>query len=179
MTAPLPKRADLPCLAAATRQYAVATADSATHPQHQSLSEFLSRVRQALDMDIAFVSEFVDDKRVFRVVSAVSDASPVRTGVSDPLIDTYCKQVVEGRLPQAIPDTDALPEARQLAITQHLRIGAYLSVPIVLRDGRVYGTLCCFSHEAWPGLGSTEILGLKDVADVIARGLDSGIGTFG
>lgn len=171
--------ADLPSLASATREYAVATADFATHPHHQSLSEFLSRVRAALDMDIAFVSEFVDDRRVFRVVNAASGSTSVRVGLSDPLIDTYCKQVVEGRLPRAIPDTDELPSARQLEITQKLRIGAYLSVPIVLKDGHVYGTLCCFSHQARPGLGAAEVLGLQDVANVIARGIDAGIGTTG
>lgn len=176
MTVPSHRVADLHSLAAVTREYAVATADFASHPQHQSLSAFLSRVRAALDMDIAFVSEFVDDERIFRVVNAASTSSPVRVGASDPLIDTYCKQVVEGRLPRAIPDTGALPAARDLAITRKLQIGAYLSVPIVLKDGRVYGTLCCFSHQPWPGLGSAEILGLQDVANVIARGIDAGVG---
>jgi GAF domain-containing protein len=159
-------------LAALTREFAVVTADASTHDVHRPLSEFLARVRAALGMDIAFVSQFVDDQRVFRVVSvAAQGLSPVAPGNSDPLVDSYCKRVLEGRLPRAIPDAGALPEARNLAITERLRIGAYLSVPIVLRGGEVFGTLCCFSHLARPELGEEHVLGLQDVANVIAAGI--------
>jgi GAF domain-containing protein len=171
---------DLQQLATAVREFAVATADGATHAQHRSLAEFLARVREALRMDIAFVSQFVNDLRVFRVVSvAAPGASPVAVGNSDPLVDSYCKRVVEGRLPRAIPDTAASAEARDLEITRRLRIGAYLSVPIVLRNGRVYGTLCCFSHLARPELGEREVVGLQDVANVIAAGIEGDPAGFG
>jgi GAF domain-containing protein len=157
------------------RNFAVATSDFASPAHHKPLSEFLARVREALGMDIAFVSQFVEDRRVFRVVSVDSHAPPlVVAGQSDPLVDSYCKRIVEGRLPTAIPDTSASPEARDLAITQRLRIGAYLSVPIVLKDGEVFGTLCCFSHVARPDLGEHQVLGLQDVANVIAAGIDAG-----
>lgn len=173
MTAPAPFAPHLAQLAAITSEYAVATADGASQPRHRDLSEFLARVREALGMDIAFVSQFVDDQRVFRVVNvAAHSPSPLAPGQSDPLVDSYCKRIVEGRLPHAIADTAASPEARDLAITQRLRIGAYLSVPIVLKNGEVYGTLCCFSHLARPGLGDGEVLGLQDVASVIAAGID-------
>jgi GAF domain-containing protein len=160
-------------LAAITAEYAVATADQYSHPHHKSLSEFLARVRDALGMDVAFVSQFVEDQRVFRVVNvAAHSALLLAPGQSDPLVDSYCKRIVEGRLPRAIPDTTASAETRDLAITQRLRIGAYLSVPIVLKNGEVYGTLCCFSHSVRPDLGDSEILGLQDVANVIAAGIE-------
>lgn len=161
-------------LGAITREFAVVTADSFTHDLHRPLSEFLARVRAALGMDIAFVSQFVNDQRVFRVVSvAAHGLSPVTPGHSDPLVDSYCKRVLDGRLSRAIPDTSTLPEARDLAITERLRIGAYLSVPIVLKNGEVFGTLCCFSHLARPDLGDEHVLGLQDVANVIAAGIGS------
>ncbi|NKE67928.1 GAF domain-containing protein [Ramlibacter sp. RBP-2] len=160
-------------LAAIAREYTVATADFASDDRHKALSEFLARVRAALGMDIAFVSQFVDDQRVFRIVSvATQGPSPVAPGNSDPLVDSYCKRIVEGRLPRAIPDTSASAEASALAITRRLAIGSYLSVPIVLRNGEVYGTLCCFSHQARPDLGESDVLGLQDVASVIAAGID-------
>lgn len=160
-------------LSTIARELAVATADAASHPQHRALSAFLARVREALGMDIAFVSQFAGDQRVFRIVSVAAAVSPrVAPGQSDPLVDSYCQRIVEGRLPRAIPDTAASPEARALPITQRLRIGAYLSVPIVLKNGEVYGTLCCFSHEPRPDLGDAEVLGLQDVANVIAAGID-------
>lgn len=173
MPVPASSESRLAHLAAITREYAVATADFASEDRHKPLSEFLARVRAALGMDIAFVSQFVDDQRVFRIVSvAAQGPSPVAPGNSDPLVDSYCKRIVEGRLPRAIPDTDASAEAKALAITQRLAIGSYLSVPIVLRNGEVYGTLCCFSHLARPQLGEADVLGLQDVANVIAAGID-------
>lgn len=173
MPVPASSESRLAHLAAITREYSVATADFASEDRHQPLSEFLARVRAALGMDIAFVSQFVDDQRVFRIVSvAAHGPSPVAPGNSDPLVDSYCKRIVEGRLPRAIPDTTASPEAHALAITQRLAIGSYLSVPIVLRNGEVYGTLCCFSHLARPDLGEADVLGLQDVANVIAAGID-------
>lgn len=173
MPVPASSESRLAHLAAITREYAVATADFASEDRHKPLSEFLARVRAALGMDIAFVSQFVDDQRVFRIVSvAAQGPSPVAPGNSDPLVDSYCKRIVEGRLPRAIPDTAASAEARALAITQRLAIGSYLSVPIVLRSGEVYGTLCCFSHLARPQLGEADVLGLQDVANVIAAGID-------
>jgi GAF domain-containing protein len=164
--------ADRVKLSALAREFAVATADFASDENHRPLSEFLARVREALRMDIAFVSQFVGEDRIFRVVSVASETpSPVVAGASDPLVDSYCKRVLEGRLPAAIPDTELSAEARDLAITQRLRIGSYLSVPIVLKNGEVFGTLCCFSHLAKPELGEQEVLGLQDVANVIAANI--------
>lgn len=161
-------------LSAATRDFVVATANYTTHRAYQGLSEFLGRVREALGMDIAFVSEFVDELRVFRVVSVAADSpAQIKVGDSDPLIDSYCKRVLEGTLPLAIPDTKASPIARALAITKRLRIRAYLSAPIVLKSGQVFGTLCCFSHSARPELGEAEVRGLNEVARLVAATIDA------
>jgi GAF domain-containing protein len=167
---PLPDR---PALAAITREFAVATADFATRDDHRPLSDFLAQVREALGMDIAFVSEFAGERRVFRVVSVASqEPSPVAPGNSDPLVDSYCLRVLEGRLPRAIPDTGVSEEAMSLPITRQLRIGAYLSVPIVMKNGEVFGTLCCFSHASRPDLGEEDVQALENVADAVAASID-------
>jgi EAL domain-containing protein (putative c-di-GMP-specific phosphodiesterase class I) len=98
-------------------------------------------------MDVAFVSEFDGGSRVFRYVDAASVDSVVRVDGSDPLDESYCQRVVDGRLPEVIPDAAGNAEAASLPVTSLLPVGAHLSVPITRADGSVFGTLCCFKHE--------------------------------
>jgi GAF domain-containing protein len=50
-------------------------------------------------------------------------------------------------------------------------LGAHLSVPILLADGKVYGTLCCFSHQPKPTLGNDDADALRSVAQLVATGI--------
>lgn len=154
-------------------EIAAATAEEATHPHLKPLSDYLGEIREALGMEIAFVSRFVDDRRVFKVVNLSGETSAtIAPGGSDPLLDTYCRRIVTGELPRLIPDTSALPEAAGLQITRKLRIGAYLSAPIVLKNNQVYGTLCCMSHAAQPHLRQHDADALAAVANAIAASID-------
>ncbi|MCQ4257542.1 hypothetical protein [Stutzerimonas stutzeri] len=93
------------------------------------LCEALHSVRVHLGMDVAFVAEFADGLRVFRYVDGNNQSMAICAGDSDPLCDTYCERVLDGRLPQLIPDTSQLPSAVALPITASLSIGAYIGVP--------------------------------------------------
>jgi EAL domain-containing protein (putative c-di-GMP-specific phosphodiesterase class I) len=110
-------------------------------PGLSSVEALLETARAQLDMDIAFVSEFVGDQRVMRHITA---RVPIMTspGDSEPLDGTYCKRIVDGRLPSVIPDSAANPVAAALPTTERSRIAAYVGVPIVFRDGQLFGTLC-------------------------------------
>lgn len=119
-------------------------------------------------MDVAFISEFTDHERVFRYVDSASTTCPVVLGGSDPLEETFCQRVVDGRLPGVIPDAAALPAAAALPVTRMLPVGAHLSVPITLRDGHVYGTLCAFSAAADPTLEERHLGALRLLASMLA-----------
>ena len=60
------------------------------------IGRMLDLVRLHLDMDVAFVSEFVGDEWVLRHIS--SDGAGVRAGQRAPLEETYCKRITDGRL---------------------------------------------------------------------------------
>src|SRR5688500_5765409 len=77
----------------------------------QLLPRALRALRTHLGMDVAFISEFREGRRVFRYVDSTRDHAAVQMGASDPLEDTYCQRVVDGRLPELINDTAELPEA--------------------------------------------------------------------
>lgn len=109
----------------------------------------LHEAREALGMPIAFVSRFLDGRRVIEAVDATCPV-PFGPGDSHAAEDTYCQRIVDGALPEAIPDTATNPVTAGLAVTAELMIGSYVGVPIMLFDGSVYGTLCAYSDQARP-----------------------------
>jgi EAL domain-containing protein (putative c-di-GMP-specific phosphodiesterase class I) len=138
-------------------------------PADQILPDLLAAVRSHLGMDVAFVSQFEGRRRVFKYVDSAPDARVIEPGQSDPLDDSYCQRVVDGRLPQLIANAQELPAARALPGPQGRPVGAHISVPILLRDGSVYGTLCCFGFEPDSTLRDTHVDLMRVLADV-ARG---------
>lgn len=162
----------------------MATASAAARPSlgevfDRSLSGGIDRalgaLRRHLGMDVAFVSEFADDHRFIRAVDAVRSPAPFRTGDALPLTEGYCRAVVEGRLPQLIPDTARVPAAQAIAATHDMPIGAHLSVPLLLADGRLYGTFCCFSHSPDSSLNERDLQTMRTVADLVAYRIEADI----
>ena len=138
----------------------------------RNVDRLLDAVRRHLDMDVAFVSEFHGQHRVFRHVATRLDRAPIRPGDSSPLDEGYCMRVVEGRIPQLIPDTAAIPALEYLPETRSVPIGSHISVPIQLRDGRVYGTFCCFSLAPSLSLGQRDLHMMRAFADLLAYQID-------
>ena len=159
-------------LTAAVDNFIVATADMASQSV-EALRDLLYNLRIVLQMDIAFVAEFAGGKTVFREVSQAG-TSTVRAapGDSAPLEATLCQRVVDGRLPQVARDARAEPGMADAAAAKVLDIGAYLSTPVVLRDGSVYGTLCCSSHAPRSALGSRQLDSLRYVAGIVAAEIE-------
>jgi hypothetical protein len=148
----------------------VATADSSDPLVDGSVQEVLKLLRQRLGMDVVFVSEFVAGQRMFRFVDAAADGPALQAGDANPLEESVCQRIVDGRLPEAIPDVGALPPAQLPALP--FPVGAHLSTPIVMPDGSAYGTLCCFSAAPNPGLRHEDLRNLRACAALVARKLD-------
>jgi diguanylate cyclase (GGDEF)-like protein len=103
--------------------------------RQESVAALLREVREALGLPIAFVSRFEDGRRVIETVDS-SCPVPFRAGDSHPSEETYCQAIVDGRLPQAVPDTSANELTAGLAVTQELEIGSYVGVPIMMSTAR-------------------------------------------
>ena len=127
-------------------------------------------------MDVAFVSEFAGDRLVFRAVEGDAGSFGWQEGQGFPLDESYCKRVLDGHLPWAVPNAGREEATRDLRVTTEAGIGSYCAVPLVLSDGLPYGTLCCVSHESDPWLRERD-LGLMGrtarrlVEDLERRGL--------
>ena len=135
------------------------------------IGRMLDLVREHLDMDVAFVSEFVGSDWVLRHVS--TDDARLGPGVRVPLEQTYCKRITDGRLDCVIPDTSADPRAAGLEATAALGIGAYVGVPIVLSDGTLYGTFCSLRRTPDPTLTSRDARFMSLIASLFSERLET------
>lgn len=132
------------------------------------LIQCLRRIRQHLGMELAFIAEFTEGRRVFRYVDSGASDLKIFAGDSDPLEESYCMRVADGRLPELMTDARLNAEALTLPATLALPVGAHLSVPIRLGDGHVFGTLCCFSRRPDENLQESDLATMRVLADVMA-----------
>ena len=122
-----------------------------------TVEDVLRGVREALNMDVAFVSQFSEDRLVFRAVEGDAASFGWQEGTSFPIDESYCKRVIDGRIPQVVPDAKREDATKDLRVTSETNIGSYAAVPLVLSDGRIYGTLCCVSHDPDPWLRERDL----------------------
>ncbi len=139
-----------------------------------AIGRFLRAARTHLDLQVAYVSEIVGNESVFRHVDAPGLEALVQPGDRKSLDDVYCRHILEGRLPELIPDTAAVPLASAMPITAAVPIGAHVSVPLRLPDGGLYGMFCCLGPAADPSLNRRDLAMMRTLADLagqeIARG---------
>lgn len=133
------------------------------------LCRVLRTLRTHLGLNVAFISEFTAGRRVFRVVDSDGARNPIAVGGSDPLEETYCQRVVDGRLPQLMHDAAANPEARRLPVTSSLPVGAHMSVPIRFKDGFVFGTICCFGFAPNSTLTQRDLGLMRAVGAIVSE----------
>jgi EAL domain-containing protein (putative c-di-GMP-specific phosphodiesterase class I) len=128
----------------------------------------LQAIRAHLGMEVAYVSEFVGDRAVFREVDAPGLEAMVKVGDSHALDDVYCRHILEGRLPQLMADTSAEPLAAAMPITHAVPIGKHMSVPIRLPDGSLHGMFCCLGFKADRSLHERDLQMMRVFADLAA-----------
>ena len=142
-------------------------------PTRVILADALRTVRRIMGMEVAFIGEFKDGERVFREVDCDPGFAPIQAGDGGPLEESYCQRVVDGRLPEVIPDATANAEACTLAATRALPVGAHISVPLRFPEGgRVFGTFCCFSREADPTLNRRDLNTMRLFAEFLGQLLE-------
>jgi hypothetical protein len=150
----------------------VATNDGADPLVDPQVREALGAYRKHLGMDVVFVSQFENKRRTFRVVESKPGVTLLQVGQSDPVEQSWCQHVVSGRLPQLMKNAQPYVD-NGAAPRVPIRIGTHLSTPILMRNGSVYGTLCCFSHEVCEQVGGKDLHRLQAMARVLAGKLEA------
>ena len=138
----------------------------------EKIVEILSPVREVLEMDVAFVSEFAGDRFIFRILEGDAESFGWQEGDGFPLDESYCKRVLDGRVNRVVPNAKGEDATKDLWVTSEADIGSYVAVPLVLSDGRLYGTLCCVSHTPDPWLRERDLGLMERVARQLIEQLE-------
>jgi EAL domain-containing protein (putative c-di-GMP-specific phosphodiesterase class I) len=129
----------------------------------QQIAELLQTAKKSLQLSVAFLSRLDSTTQHLEVVES-SIPFLLKDGVTQRRENTFCQAILDGRLPAVIPDVKKFPQAMKLPTAKIPRIRSYVSAPVVLSDGSLYGTFCAF------GLTSDKELGARDksLMDVLA-----------
>ncbi len=139
----------------------------------ETLPRMLRSIRRHLQMDVAFIAEFVHGQRVFRRVDVERGVNPTiplpQVGKGHALETTYCQRIADGRCPELIPDAAEEPALAGLEkTTAELHIGAYIGVPLRLSDGHVYGTMCCYNFVPDHSLSKRDLGIMRVLAEAVS-----------
>jgi signal transduction histidine kinase len=138
----------------------------------ETIERVLEAAREELGMEVAFVSEFTQQRMVFRKLAGEAESFGWQEDDSVPLDDTFCQLLLEGRLPNVIPDAKADGRVNFLNVTGKADIGSYVGAPIRFSDGRLYGTLCVLSHSPEPSLVKRDAQFLRVLARLVAEQIE-------
>ena len=150
----------------------VTSADQSDDLVDDTVRQVLHDLRENLKMDVIFISEIRDGKRMFKHVDNKPGCDLIATGGGSRLEESFCQCVLDGRLPKLVHDAETHRKSANLPDTP-FRVGAHISAPIVLTNGQVYGTLCTFSMAADPTLTQKDLQKLECVARVAAKRIDA------
>jgi len=130
----------------------------------EQVADLLRVAKDALRLSVSFLSRLDGTTQHLEVVDS-SVPFLFKEGVTQPQATTLCQAILDGTLPAVIPDLKLFPAAMKLPAARMPRIRSYVSVPVRLSDGTLYGTFCA------AGLTSDKELTKRDksLMDVLAH----------
>jgi EAL domain-containing protein (putative c-di-GMP-specific phosphodiesterase class I) len=128
------------------------------------VADLLRTAKDALGLSVGFLTRMDGTTQHLEVVES---AVPflLRDGVTQPQETSFCQAVLNGTLPAVIPDVTAYPAAMALPAARMPRIRSYVSSPVVLSDGTLYGTFCAAGFTTNKALTKRD----KALMDVLAH----------
>jgi EAL domain-containing protein (putative c-di-GMP-specific phosphodiesterase class I) len=129
------------------------------------VGELLRTARESLGLPLAFLSRLDGTTQHLEVIE-----SPLplvyKDGNTQDQETSLCQAVIDKKLPSVVPDLRRYPEAMELPAARWPRhIRSYVSVPVTLSDGTLYGTFCAAGFTADKSLGKRD----KSLMEVLAR----------
>ncbi len=117
----------------------------------QQIAELLQTAKKSLRLSVAFLSRLDGTTQHLEVVES-SVPFLFQEGYQQKQELTLCQAVLDRKLPAVIPDLKDFPEAMKLPAARMPRLRSYVSVPVVLSDGELYGTFCAAGLTSDKGL---------------------------
>ena len=125
------------------------------------VADLLRTARSALGLSLAFLTRMDGTTQHLQVVES---ALPLlfKDGITQPQETTFCQAVRDGTLPAVMPNVRDFPAAMKLPAARMPQIRSFVSVPVTLSDGTLYGTFCAAGFTADKAL-TTRDQALMDV----------------
>ncbi|MGY2082653.1 sensor domain-containing phosphodiesterase [Blastococcus sp. SYSU DS0539] len=129
----------------------------------QQIADLLQTAKKSLRLSVAFLSRLDGTTQHLEVVES-SVPFLFQEGSTQVQETTLCQAILDRKLPAVIPNLKDFAQARKLPAARLPRIRSYVSVPVTLSDGTLYGTFCA------AGLTSDKELTRRDrtLMDVLA-----------
>jgi EAL domain-containing protein (putative c-di-GMP-specific phosphodiesterase class I) len=130
----------------------------------QQVADLLLIAKRSLGLSVSFLSRLDGTTQHLEVVES-SVPFLFQEGNKQVQATSLCQAILEKNLPAVIPDLKAFPAAMKLPAARLPHIRSYVSAPVVLSDGTLYGTFCA------AGLTSDKDLTKRDksLMDVLAH----------
>src|ERR687894_55855 len=133
----------------------------------QQIADLLVTAKKSLDLSVAFLSRLDGTTQHLEVVET-SVPVLVQEGAKVPRDTSFCQAILDGRLPAVMPDVKQFPVAMALPSARIPRIRSYVSTPVHLSDGSLYGTFCAFGFRSDKELGKRDEALMKVLASAAA-----------
>ncbi|PHQ35675.1 GAF domain-containing protein [Rhodopirellula bahusiensis] len=110
----------------------------------------LEHLQSTTGLALWMITRTEDEAWIILDRSDPNDVYPVDSGDMIQWSDSFCQHMIEGTAPQIARHAQQIPLFAGSTISQKLSIGAYAGVPILDRDGELFGTLCGIDPEIQP-----------------------------
>jgi len=137
------------------------------------VAELLRTAKNSLGLSLTFLSRL---DGVTQHLEVVESSIPLfHDGQTQPQATSLCQAILEGKLPSVIPNVAKLPEAKRLPAARFPRIRSYVSVPVSLSDGTLYGTFCAAGFTADRELSQRDRALMEVLASAAATIIEPGV----
>lgn len=137
------------------------------------VAELLRTAKNSLGLSLTFLSRM---DGVTQHLEVVESSIPLfHDGQSQPQATSLCQAIRDGKLPPVIANVAKLPEAKRLPAARFPRIRSYVSVPVSLSDGTLYGTFCAAGFTADKQLSQRDRALMEVLASAAATLIEPGV----
>lgn len=137
------------------------------------VAELLRTAKKSLGLSLTFLSRLDGQTQYLEVVE--SSIPLFRDGQSQPQATSFCQAILDGKLPHVIANVAKLPEAMKLPSARFPRIRSFVSVPVSLSDGTLYGTFCAAGFTADKELSKRDQALMEVLASAVATVIEPGV----
>lgn len=139
----------------------------------ERVAELLRVAKRSLGLSLTFLTRMDGTTQHLEVVE--SSIPLFKDGITQPQETSFCQAILDGRLPAVIPNVAKLPEAKRLPAARFPRIRSFVSVPVRLSDGELYGTFCAAGFTADRELCTRDQALMEVLASAAATVIEPGV----